>query len=79
VARSLDEHIAQLERTVTHPGERSEILAAFVGTFVRPFGLDDRATDRLCDVIEDVAQHVSPSHVDAGLAHTALANGRRRS
>ena len=30
VARSLDEHVAQLERTVTHPGERREALAAFV-------------------------------------------------
>jgi hypothetical protein len=54
VARTLDEHVAQLERALLHPGDRREALAAFVAAFVRPFGLDQPSTDRLCDVIESV-------------------------
>lgn len=54
VARTLDEHVAQLARVLTHPGERRQALAAFVRTFVRPHGLDQPSTGRLCDVIESV-------------------------
>lgn len=60
IAHGLDAHVAQLERTLAHPAERLEALAAFVRRFVRPFGLDQGSTGRLCDVIEGVALRGAP-------------------
>lgn len=79
VAHALDEHVVQVERILSHPGQRREALATFVRTFVRPHGLGEPATARLCDVIEDVALRASRSHAGAGLTEAALVDGRRRS
>jgi hypothetical protein len=55
VAATLDEHLAQLEEVLTHPEGRTEVLRRFAGRFVRPRGLDRRATDWLCDAVERAA------------------------
>jgi len=78
VARTLDEHVAQLERTLRDPGERRDALTAFVRAFVRPRGLDRPATDWVCDVIEQVALRESRAQTGSGLTETAFADGRRR-
>ena len=78
VAVSLDEHLAQLEIVLAVPDSRRAELDRFVRTFVRPRGLEQRATDCLCDAIERVA---SPSGFEAAgaLDEPQLVGVRRRS
>jgi hypothetical protein len=62
-AATLDEHAAQLRRAVDGevPGDLNE---RFLRRFVRPFGLDVRATDRAADAIEQLAASgpLTPAH-----------------
>jgi hypothetical protein len=55
VADSLQQHVAQLEATMT-AGAPVEPLDRFVQRFVRPRGIGTPATDHLCDGIENVAR-----------------------
>ena len=67
VAGTLDEHLAQVETVLSNPDYRADVLRRFVGTFVRPRGLDRRATDWLCDAVERVvgARRTEPAGVVA--------------
>lgn len=55
VARSLDEHVAQLRHVLADPGTERERLRAFVGHFVRPCGLDRPVAPIIADEIERLA------------------------
>jgi hypothetical protein len=78
VAASLEEHLEQLEAVLTAPGVRRDALNRFVHAFVRPRGLERRATDCLCDAIEEAA---APRRFEATRApdDAQLAGVRRRS
>lgn len=77
VGATLDEHLAQLETVLADPQSRHEALGRFVRAFVRPRGLDRRATDWLCDAVERVAraERVEPA---GDLGEVQLAGARRR-
>jgi hypothetical protein len=55
VARSLDEHLAQLAETVRSPDGARARAEAFLEAFVRPHGLDRAASPILADEIERLA------------------------
>lgn len=55
VARSFEEHLTQLGEAIRQPWALSEKSRRFVGTFVRPHGLESSATPRFVDAIEDAA------------------------
>jgi hypothetical protein len=57
-ALTLPEHIQQLDRLFVH-GASTAPADRFVERFIRPLGLNESATARLCDAIERVA-HSSP-------------------
>ncbi|PYR79351.1 MAG: hypothetical protein DMF87_11515 [Acidobacteria bacterium] len=72
VSRSLDEHASQLSAVLR--GDDADVLARvgqFVRSFVRPLGLDVRATDVMADAVEDLAR-MAP----AGAAEQSSASGR---
>jgi hypothetical protein len=77
VASTLDEHLAQLEAVLADPDGRRQALSRFVSAFVRPRGLDRRATDWLCDAIERVAgaRRAAPARE---IGDVQLAGTRRR-
>lgn len=52
VARTLEEHVAQLSQALAPGSGVQEELRRFVGSFVRPFGLEHPSTPRLADAIE---------------------------
>ena len=52
VASTLDEHTAQLSAVLGDRKAAERELSQFVGSFVRPFGLDEPATPRLVNEIE---------------------------
>lgn len=56
VARTLDEHIAQLEKVIADPESYRRRGAAFVDRFVRPFGREENATGRLVTGLEALAE-----------------------
>jgi hypothetical protein len=78
VASTLDEHLAQLDSVLADPDGRLPALGRFVSAFVRPLGLDRRATDCLCDAIEHAARarRAAPAR---DLGDVQLAGTRRRS
>ncbi len=55
VARSLDEHVAQLEAVIADPAPYQRRVADFVDRFVRPLGRDQNATERLVTGLEALA------------------------
>lgn len=55
VGGSLAAHVRQLEDVMSNPAAHVDALRAFVGRFVRPRGVGERATKHLCDAIEQVA------------------------
>jgi hypothetical protein len=55
VAKNLTEHAAQLAETLTDPAVGREACARFVGTFIRPHGIDVEATPVLASVLERLA------------------------
>ena len=72
VAHSLDEHAEQLRRGLT-AGTGGERNRAFLEEFVRPYGLDTRATPRLIEAIEQLAVAGAPRERSASPAETAQA------
>jgi hypothetical protein len=62
VARSLDEHVEQLARSLH--GRAPSLNAAFVGTFVRPAVRERAAADVFVDAVEQLTR-VSPAPVAA--------------
>lgn len=55
VARTIDEHVVQLERVLSDPAPYQGRVASFVDRFVRPHGRDANATDRLVGELEALA------------------------
>jgi hypothetical protein len=81
VAGTLDEHLTQLRDVLMARATRTAALEHFVRTFVRPGGIDRRATDCLCDALEASAPAASRSApADAALEQRepALTSARRR-
>ena len=60
VSRSLDEHARDLARVLEGHDVDPGVSARFVHTFVRPCGVDIRATDRFVDALEHVAAQPAP-------------------
>ena len=56
MADSLDEHVDQLERSFDSVDDDREEIRGFIGSFVRPFGLDQPATPRFVEALERTAQ-----------------------
>jgi hypothetical protein len=57
-AETLEEHVAQLRRTLADPGRSAAEIEQFLRVFVRPLGLARPATPILADAIERLAGHV---------------------
>jgi hypothetical protein len=55
-AGTFEEHAAQLGATLADPERHRDDIEAFLLTFVRPLGLDRRATPVLVDGIEQLAR-----------------------
>jgi hypothetical protein len=55
VARSLEEHLEQLEDVLENPGEARTQIDAFVTRFLRPHGLERASTPIVVDELESVA------------------------
>jgi hypothetical protein len=66
VARSLDEHVMQIGETLAEPGVAEDVLRSFVGSFVRPFGLDRPATPIVVEAIEQLGRGLRPQPVVPG-------------
>ena len=66
VARSLEEHAAQLQRGLDTP-DAADRNRAFLEEFVRPFGLDAPATPRLIEAIEQIAGAASERSAARGI------------
>ena len=58
VARTIGEHVGQLERVVSDSEPYRRRVAAFVDRFVRPHGREDNATRRLVNALEEMALSV---------------------
>jgi hypothetical protein len=63
VARTLDEHVAQLAATVADPSAGVERARRFTAVFIRPHGLDEAATPRFASAVEAVATRPAPQPV----------------
>jgi hypothetical protein len=79
VSRTLDEHVAQLAATLS--GANAVIVARvgqFVREFVRPLGLDVRATDVMADAVEELGRLAPEGGVERASAagHLGLATLR---
>jgi hypothetical protein len=60
VSRTLDDHARDLARVLDGHDADPELSARFVRAFVRPAGLDVRATDRFVEALETVAAQPAP-------------------
>lgn len=56
VARTLGEHVGQLEQVISDPAPYRKRVTAFVDRFVRPHGRSDNATRRLVAALEGMAK-----------------------
>ena len=65
--RSIPEHLAELASTLGQPAERDERNKRFIKAFVRPHGLDVRATPAFVAAVEGIA-NASPRPVDVPAA-----------
>jgi hypothetical protein len=63
VAESLDDHVRQLDRVLTHGKADEEQTLRFVASFIRPNGMDRPATPILADGIEELARLAPPQPV----------------
>ncbi len=61
VASSLEEHVAQLERSVRDPALHRETCRRFVEAFVRPHGIGEPAAPRLVAALEAAARTRRPA------------------
>ena len=66
-ASSIDEHLTQLSAAVALDGRRDQRNERFLRRFVRPAGLDRRATPAFVDALE--ALHKAGPRADRGLPH----------
>jgi hypothetical protein len=71
LARSFDDHRGQLSASLREPAAASA-NAGFVGEFVRPFGLDRRATDIFVTALLDLGRAPAPAPARQPLAAAAL-------
>ena len=60
VAESLEEHFRQLADGLAHEAEESDRARSFVASFVRPGGVDKRATAIYADAVEELAGLPAP-------------------
>ena len=60
-ARDMDAHMADLAAALRDPAAGAERSRRFVAAFVRPHGLDTKATDRFVDAIEDLMRQPAPA------------------
>ena len=58
LADTLDEHVAQLQRSFESTARERDRVRQFVQSFVRPYGLDEPATPRVVRAIEEQAAAV---------------------
>lgn len=58
ISPSLAGHFAELERTITHKEETKSEVMKFIADFVRPAGLQQKATPIFIEAIEDAAKVV---------------------
>ena len=58
---TLEEHLGQLHRAVAED-PHADVRRAFVGSFLRPHGVDRPASAVLADAIEELAQVTSPTY-----------------
>ena len=56
IARTLNEHVEQLNETLRNPQADDVRRVRFVEAFVRPYGIDAPATPRVVDALERLAQ-----------------------
>ena len=63
VARSLEEHVAQLSATLADPRPGIERARSFTRAFIRPQGLDEPSTPRFAVAVEAAGQRPAPSPV----------------
>jgi hypothetical protein len=61
IAATLDEHLAQLADRLRHPESSRAETARFVGSFIRPHGIDRPATPVFADAIERLAASPAPA------------------
>jgi hypothetical protein len=61
VARSMDEHLAQLAEALERPDEGREAVEAFVASFVRPLGRERECAPILVDDLEAAVATRSPA------------------
>ena len=61
VARSFDEHLADLEPALRDPRTSDEQSARFVDAFVRPYGRDVAATPKFVEALEALAAAPAPA------------------
>src|SRR5688572_20034088 len=60
VARSLEEHVAQLAATLADPRRGAERARRFTEGFIRPQGLDRESTPRFADAIDALGRQQPP-------------------
>ena len=60
VARSLDEHVANLAETLVPQGGGDEKSARFIDGFIRPYGADVAATPKFVEAVEAAASLPAP-------------------
>jgi hypothetical protein len=59
-ARDFAEHFAQLSQTLHRPQEAEALVRRFIGSFIRPLGVDRRCTDACVDCIENLQASATP-------------------
>jgi hypothetical protein len=72
VARTLDEHVAQLRHVLEDGASEAERLRAFVEHFVRPRGIDRPVAPIVAEAIAELATIEPKTSRHAGLAASAL-------
>lgn len=78
VARTLKEHVAQLEQVIADPAPYQKRVVAFVDRFVRPHGRDDNATERLVNALEGMAKGARSQPAEAVRTAEALTKDESR-
>jgi len=61
IAATLDDHVRQLADCLRHPETTRAETERFVGSFIRPHGLDHPATPIFVDVVERLAASAPPA------------------
>ncbi|MEQ1757983.1 MAG: hypothetical protein ABL986_06655 [Vicinamibacterales bacterium] len=56
IASTVGEHLAQLADVLANPNETRQQLDRFVASFIRPMGVAEAATPKLCDALERAAE-----------------------